>query len=73
MKTNKVDAITDIAAALAAVFKKYSLSTRKDAWHKITSKNGETEVKKLLKNPSRNIDNLFRPLSLKEWMAKNDV
>ncbi len=64
-----VKAITDIANALAAVFQKYTLPTRKSAWHKITSPVGEKEIKKIIKNPKRNIDTLFRPISLKEWIA----
>lgn len=51
--TNIKNAIVDIAKSLEAVFKKYTKSTREKAWKKITSKDGEKEIKKILNDPTR--------------------
>jgi hypothetical protein len=71
-KTNLRGAVVDIAKSLEAVFKKYSRQTRVKAWDKITSKEGEKEVKKILNDPTRQI-NTFQKLatkneSFKEWL-----
>lgn len=63
----------DIAKSLEAIFKKYSRQTRVKAWDKITSKEGEKEVKKILNDPTRQI-NTFQKLatkneSFKEWLS----
>lgn len=60
--TNLKDAIVDIAHGLENVFKKYSRQTRSKAWEKITSKEGEKEVKKILNDPNRPI-NTFQKLA----------
>ena len=60
--TNLKDAIVDIAKSLETVFKKYSRQTRTKAWEKITSKDGEKEVKKILNDPNRPI-NTFQKLA----------
>ena len=60
--TNVKDAIVDIAKSLETVFKKYSKNTREKAWKKITSKDGEKEVKKIIVDPSRPI-NTFQKLA----------
>ena len=72
-KTNLRGAVVDIAKSLEAVFKKYSRQTRIKASGKITSKEGEKEVKKILNDPSRQI-NTFQKLatkneSFKEWLS----
>lgn len=60
--TNLRKAIVDIAKELESVFKKYSRQTRAKAWEKITSKDGEKEVRKILNDPSRPI-NTFQKLA----------
>lgn len=60
--TNIKDAIVDIAKSLETVFRKYSKSTREKAWKKITSKDGEREVKKILVDPKRPV-NTFQKLA----------
>jgi hypothetical protein len=76
-ETNLRKAIVDIAKELEAVFKKYSRQTRIKAWEKITSKDGEKEVRKILNDPARPI-NTFQKLAtknesvigFKEWMSR---
>jgi hypothetical protein len=75
-KTNLRGAVVDIAKSLEAVFKKYSRQTRMKAWGKITSKEGEKEVKKILNDPNRQI-NTFQKLatkneSFKEWLRYDE-
>lgn len=69
-KTNLKDAIVDIAKSLESVFKKYSRQTRSKAWNKITSKEGEKEVSKIINDPSRPI-NTFQKLATKNESFKN--
>jgi hypothetical protein len=69
-KTNLKDAIVDIAKNLEYVFKKYSRQTRSKAWNKITSKEGEKEIKKILNDPSRPI-NTFQKLATKNESFKS--
>lgn len=59
--TYYLDAVMDFAAAIKRIFKNYSKSTREKAWHTITSKKGENEVNKLLREPDRKISS-FRTL-----------
>lgn len=61
-QTNLKNAIVEIAKSLESVFKKYSRQTRAKAWEKITSKEGEKEVKKILNDPSRQT-NTFQKLA----------
>lgn len=61
-KTNLKNAIVDLAKSLESVFKKYSRQTRTKAWNKITSKEGEKEIKKILNDPDRPI-NTFQKLA----------
>jgi hypothetical protein len=75
-KTNLRGAVVDIAKGLESVFKKYSRQTRIKAWEKITSKEGEKEVKKILNDPTRQI-NTFQKLatkneSFKIWLEDNE-
>lgn len=55
-KTNLKSAIMDLARGIEAVFRKYTKSTREKAWEKITSRDGEREVKKILNDPNRQLD-----------------
>jgi hypothetical protein len=60
--TSVKDAIVEIAKSLENVFKKYTKNTRTKAWEKITSKDGEKEIKKILNDPSRQT-NTFQKLA----------
>jgi len=60
--TNIKDAVVDIAKSLEGVFKKYTKNTREKAWKKITSKDGEKEIKKIIVDPNRTI-NTFQKLA----------
>jgi hypothetical protein len=73
--TNLRKAIVDIARELESVFKKYSRQTRTKAWERLTSKDGEKEVRKILNDPSRPI-NTFQKLAtqneefgFKSWLV----
>ncbi len=61
-QTNLKNAIVDIAKSLESVFKKYSRQTRSKAWEKVTGKDGEKEMKKIINDPSRPI-NTFQKLA----------
>lgn len=61
-ETNQISAIMDLAAKIQSVFKKYSLGTRRAAWEKIHTKNGDEAIKDLMKNPARSL-NAFKKLS----------
>lgn len=75
--TNLRKAIVDIAKELESVFKKYSRQTRTKAWERLTGKEGEKEVRKILNDPTRPI-NTFQKLATKnetvtkfgEWIKK---
>lgn len=54
-KTNLKDAIMDLARGIESAFRKYTKSTRERAWEKITSKDGEREIKKILVDPNRQL------------------
>jgi RNA polymerase-binding transcription factor DksA len=60
-------AVVDIAKALRGVFKKHTVSNRRDAWEAISNSRGKKEVEKLLRNPNRNI-NTFKQLAFREWL-----
>lgn len=68
--TSTRQAINDMAHELTGVFKKYTRSTRTLAWDRLTSKQGEVEIKKLLQDPNRPI-NTFSKLIFKEWLKNN--
>lgn len=75
-QTNLKNAIVDIAKSLGSVFKKYSRSTREKAWERVTSKEGEREVKKVLLDPKRQV-NTFQKLATKNesflsWIARRE-
>ena len=65
--TNVQQAILDIASNLTKSFKKYSKSTREKAWKRISSADGEKQIKKILVNPGRQLST-FPQLAFKEWM-----
>lgn len=54
-KTTRVDAVMDIAKNIRDAVKDYTLTTRKDAWKKITSEKGEKLVQGILKTPSKSL------------------
>lgn len=54
-KTNLKDAIMDLARGIESAFKKYTKNTRERAWQKITSRDGEREIKKILVDPNRQL------------------
>lgn len=76
--SNIKDAVVDIAKSLENVFKKYTKNTREKAWKKITSKDGEKEVKKIIVDPTRPIntfqklatqkDECFMPKKFSDWL-----
>lgn len=51
-RSNLKNAIMDIARSLEAVFKKYTRQTRTKAWEKITAKDGEKDMERILRDPS---------------------
>jgi Tfp pilus assembly protein FimT len=59
--TRAINAILDLAKAAAKIFSQYSLATRKKAWEKLTSKKGQNEIAKILKNPKKPL-NQFKKL-----------
>jgi hypothetical protein len=73
-KTNLRNAIVDLAKGLESVFKKYSRQTRNKAWKRLTSKEGQKEVEKILNDPGRPI-NTFQKLateSFKVWLRSHE-
>jgi len=68
--TNLQKAIVDIASGLEKSFKKFSRNTREKAWKRITSADGEKEVKKILQDPERQLS-IFAKLTFKEWISLN--
>lgn len=69
--TNVKDAIVDIAKSLESVFKKYSKNTRTKAWEKLTSKDGEKQMKKILVDPNIPINTFQKLASQKNESFKN--
>lgn len=55
-RTNLKDAIMELARGIESAFRKYTKSTREKAWKKITSRDGEREIKKILVNPNRQLN-----------------
>jgi hypothetical protein len=62
-KSSLKDAIMDLAKEIESVFRKYTRNTRAKAWEKITSKDGEREIKKILVDPNRQLS-IFGKLAL---------
>ena len=67
--TSLKDAIVDIAKSLESVFKRYTRNTRSKAWEKITSKDGEREIKKIIQDPARQINTFQKLATQKESTA----
>jgi hypothetical protein len=67
VKTNPKDALEDMASALKKVFKDYSLSSRRQAWEKLTKGKGKDEMDKMILYPSRPVH--FSKLNFKDWMS----
>lgn len=65
-KTNLKDAIMDLARGIESVFRKYSRSTREKAWDKITSKDGEREIKKIMVDPTRQLSTFAKLVTQRE-------
>lgn len=65
-KTNLKDAIMDLARGIESVFRKYSRSTREKAWGKITGKDGEKEIRKIMIDPTRQISTFAKLVTQKE-------
>lgn len=63
-------AIMDIAGNLEKSFKKFTRTTREKAWKRLTSEDGEKEVKKIIQDPNRQLS-IFAKLNFKEWMSKS--
>lgn len=53
--SNIKSAIMALAKEIDSVFKRYSRQARKKAWERITDKDGEREIKKILDNPGRSL------------------
>ena len=67
MAGNPKDAAVDMAAALKAVFKRYTLSSRRRAWKALARPDGSKEVMKLVLHPTKPLT-AFRKLSFREWI-----
>lgn len=65
--TNIQKAVLDIAGNLEKSFRKFSKNTREKAWNRITSAEGEKEIKKIIQDPNRQL-NTFQKLAFKEWI-----
>lgn len=78
-ETNLRKAIVDIAKELESVFKKYSRQTRTKAWERLTNKDGEKEVKKILNDPARPINTFQKlatneaSLNFKDWLQESRI
>ncbi len=66
--TNRQKAILDMVSSLAKTFKKYSQYNREKAWDDLMKPNGQKEIKKILQNPDRSLNN-FAKLAFKEWLS----
>jgi hypothetical protein len=69
MAQNQKSALLDLAAALRAVFQKYSITNRKRAWKALTSDSGEKAVQNLILHPNMPV-NKFKQVSFAEWVQK---
>lgn len=68
-KTNLKDAIMDLARGIESAFRKYTKSTRERAWEKITSKDGEKEIRKILIDPNRQLSMFAKLANQRESAA----
>jgi hypothetical protein len=53
VRSSKSQCIVSMVHALIGVFEQYDLDTRRLAWHKLTSGEGEIQLNKLLRSPSQ--------------------
>lgn len=65
-KSSIKDAIMDLARSMESVFRKYTKNTREKAWDRITSKDGEREVRKILVDPVRQLSSFAKLATQKE-------
>jgi hypothetical protein len=67
------EALVDMAKAIKDVFKDYSLSARKQAWHKlIKDPIAKSEMEQSLINPKRSNSRLMS-VSFKEWLEAKET
>jgi hypothetical protein len=64
------NATKDIFNVLKSIFKQYSRTARKKSWDNVTSKSGESIIKKIINDPSIPTPGLNR-LAFKEWLEYN--
>ncbi len=73
-KTSKIDALEDLAKAIAEVFQKYTKVTREKAWKSLQSAKGKKEIDKLLNNPkysTKGVRNLWtEQQNFVDWLRK---
>jgi hypothetical protein len=65
-KSSLKNAIMDMARSLETVFKKYTRQTRTKAWEKITAKDGEKEMARILKDPGLTVSPFGRLANQKD-------
>lgn len=70
-KSSLKDAVMALAKEIDSVFKKFSRQARKKAWARLTSKDGEKEIKRILDNPGRGLSPFERLASQKESAGVN--
>lgn len=65
--SNKADCVLDIVDALKKIFDKYTLNTRTDVWHDLSTPKGKELISKILKNPKSYLsDSEFKKLVTKK-------
>lgn len=71
-KNNVRSAIKDLAKSFSDIFSHYTRQTRDKAFNKlIDSEKGRKEIKKLLANPKKPL-NQFVKLTFKEWLKQKE-
>lgn len=65
-KNNLKDAIMELARQIDGVFRKYNKNTRKKAWQRMTSPQGEKEISRILEDPKRQISPFMKLAVQKE-------
>jgi hypothetical protein len=66
------DALTDMIFGLKDTFKKYTRSTRRQAWNSLMSHAGKEQVEKLIMSPTRPVRGIAK-LRFKEWIESQDL
>lgn len=72
MLGNSIDAAEDMAKALKAIFKKYTLTSRKRAWNAISTSQGKKEIDKLVLHFDKPTSPI-RNLRFAEWLRYRKV